>query len=139
LTRFIRANRHPLRAKTLQPSANHRRLRDSRWIFKEFRRDSLAFAAFTASVLADFFLGTPLCVLPISPICVAIVAVLPEGWVFIGPVVDLVFGILVLGMEDNSAKPAWFDKCAPEEKPSASAIALNYPAAKPSPWRARLR
>jgi hypothetical protein len=36
---------------------------------------------------------------------VAIVAALPEGWVFIGPVVDL-----VLGMEDNSAKPTWFDK-----------------------------
>jgi hypothetical protein len=80
-------------------------LRDSRWIFKEFRRDIFAFAAFTASVLADFSLGTPLCVLPISPIRVAIVAVLPEGWVFIGPVVDL-----ILRMKDNSANPAWFDK-----------------------------
>jgi hypothetical protein len=36
---------------------------------------------------------------------VGIVEVLPTGWVFIGPVVDLLLGIV-----DNSAKPSWFEK-----------------------------
>jgi len=60
-----------------------------------------------ASVLADFCFGfTPLWELPIAGfIGVGIVEVLPMGWVFIGPVIDLLLGIV-----DNSAKPSWFEK-----------------------------
>jgi hypothetical protein len=36
---------------------------------------------------------------------VGIAEVLPTGWVFIGPVIDLLLGIV-----DNSAKPSWFEK-----------------------------
>jgi hypothetical protein len=73
-------------------------------MLKEFRRDSFAFAMRTASVLADFCFGfAPLWELPIAGfIGVGIVEVLPTGWVFIGPVIDLLLGIV-----DNSAGPGW--------------------------------
>jgi hypothetical protein len=70
----------------------------------------LAFAMRTASVLVGFcFSFVHFCELPIAGfigcIGIGIVEVLPTGWVFIGPVIDLLLGIV-----DNSAKPSWFEK-----------------------------
>ena len=65
----------------------------------------MAFAMRTASVLVCFGFA-PRRELPIAGfIGVGIVEVLSTGWVFIGPVVDLLLGIV-----DNSAKPSWFEK-----------------------------
>src|ERR1700742_4644195 len=66
-------------------------LRAFRWILKEFRRDSFAFAVRTASALVGFCSSfAPSCELPDADcIGVDIVDELPKGWVFIGPVVDL--------------------------------------------------
>lgn len=67
----------------------------------------MAFAMRTASVLVCFcFSFAAFCEPPIAGcIGVGIVEVLSTGWVFIGPVVDLLLGIV-----DNSAKPSWFEK-----------------------------
>jgi len=90
-------------------------------MLKEFRRDSLAFAMRTASVLADFCFGfAPLWELPIAGfIGVGIVEVLPTGWVFIGPVIDLLLGIV-----DNSAKPSWFERSKNHDR-EPPALSLN--------------
>lgn len=81
-------------------------LRASRCILKDFRRESLAVAMLTASVLVGSRFET-FCELPIARVVgcigVGIVEVLPPGWVFIGPVIDL-----LLGIRDNSAERNWF-------------------------------
>jgi hypothetical protein len=67
----------------------------------------LAFALRTASALVGFCSSfASFCELPDADcIGVGIVDELPKGWMFIGPVVDLLLGIL-----DNSARPIWFVK-----------------------------
>ena len=56
---------------------------------------------------------------------VGIVEVLPTGWVFIGPVIDLLLGIV-----DNSAKPGWFEK---SKSHATSDRSITSHSAKPSP------
>lgn len=79
-----------------------------RWILKDLRRDRLAFTIRIASALVGFCSGfAPFCELLdagfIGCIGVGIMDRLPKGWVFIGPVIDLLLGIL-----DNPARPLWF-------------------------------
>jgi hypothetical protein len=73
----------------------------------------------TASVLVGFCSSfAPFCeLLNADCIGVGIIDELPNGWVFIGPVVDLRVGIL-----DNPARPIWFVKICLKSEASCSGL-----------------